>query len=131
MIDLDKAEFFLLPLGNHHGEKSLGHIATEIYGRKYNALQALERASNDTYERYDMSTKGGCEEFVWDHYKPLDRWLNMKIGDDISHPWQDREEIATHDFEIEREAPDPAYVIADLILKGHLPYGKYLCEVMW
>ena len=123
--------FFLLPLGSHHGEESLSHIATEIYGKKYNALQALDRASNDTYQQYDMSTRDYCEEYTWNHYKPLDRWLNMKLGDDISQEWVDREEIATHEIQIEREAPDPGYVIADLILKGHLPYGKYLCEVMW
>lgn len=131
MIEVEKEEFYLLPLGSHHKEKSLSHIATEFYGKRYNALRALDRANNDTYEVYDLSTKDNCEEFIWEHYKPLDRWLKLNIGDDVSQSWERGPKIATYDFDIDDQAPDPSYVIADMILKGHLPYGQYLCEVSW
>lgn len=127
----EKEEFYLLPFGSHHKEKSLDHLATQVYGRKYSAIQALDVKANDVWEVYDCRTQDDCEEYIWDHYKPLDRWLNMKLGDDISQPWDNGEDIAKYEFQIEREAPDPGYVIADLILKGHLPFGKYLCQVSW
>lgn len=131
MLEVEKGEYYILPLGSHHKEKSLSHIATEFYGKEYNALRALEHASNDTYQVWDLSTPDECEDYIYDHYKPLDRWLGLKIGDDISHPWDDGPEIARYQFDIDDQAPDPSYVIADLILKGHLPHGKYLVEVMW
>ena len=47
-------------------------------------------------------------------------------------PWEDaRGHIYDHDTVIVRAAPTPDYVLADLITKGVLPYGKYLLYVGW
>lgn len=131
MITPEKEEYYLVPLGSYNGEKSLDHIATEFYGKPYKGFAAMERASNDTYQVYDLSTEDNCLDYTEDHYKPIDRWLALNIGDDVSFEWDNGPKIANYQSDIDEQAPDPGCALADMILKGHLPYGKYLVAVSW
>jgi len=130
MIELERDEFYILPMFAHEGPVSLDAIATEFYGQKYKGQQTGEMISNDTYQVYDFSG----EQLDWyaDEYfdEQLERWQGLKIGDpNPSYHYPDG--VIKYDFEIEREAPTPPNVLADLINKGHLPRGKYLVEVSW
>lgn len=127
-------EYVVLPMFSHHGPTSLDAIATEYYGKQYKGQQTGDMLSNDTWQVYDMSTEDKCLDYdIEECYKPLQRWLDMKIGDVIedTDSWPYREKTVKYDFDIYREAPLPAYVLADLVRNHKLPYGKYLVQVMW
>lgn len=133
-IELRREEFIILPMFAHEGEKSLDALATKFYGKTYCGQQTGEMIANDSYMVYDMRTEGDVEDYhPEDCYKPLSRWLSMKIGDTVEDTdrWPYGQKTITYESQIEREAPLPSYVLADLIRNGVLPYGKYLVRVWW
>lgn len=116
---------------SYNGPNSLDAIATEYYGQIYSGQQTGDMMSNDSYHVYDFSTEDDVEDYQpEDCYKPLSRWKNMKMGDPMPEHY-DPTRVVTYDFDIEREAPMPQYILADLIRNGVLPYGKYLVSVSW
>lgn len=122
---------------------SLDSIATRVYGREYQGQQTGEMLANDTIHHYDMSEKA-VEQRVADqrwgdperqHYLGYDRIKREGIyekGVNEFEYWLGLDlEKAKYDFEVYRQAPEPADVLADLINRGELPYGQYLLRVSW
>lgn len=134
MIEVNREEYIVLPMMSYNGEMSLDAIATKFYGKTYKGQQTGDMIPNDVCKVYDMSTEGYVLDYDAEEcYKPLQRWLDMKMGDviDDTDRWPYGEKTVKYDFDIYREAPMPAYILSDLIKKGQLPYGKYLVEVSW
>lgn len=115
----------------HHGPNSLDAIATEYYGQSYSGQQTGDMMANDSWHIFDFSTEDDVAEYdPEDCYKPLTKWKNLRMGDPLPQPY-DPDRVVRYDFDIEREAPTPDYILADLIRNGVLPYGKYLVQVTW
>lgn len=144
------------PLPEH---LSLNLIATEVYGKEYHGQQTGDMLPNDSVHRYVMDEEA-VETELWEngpvrHYlgydsmrgntvyaegiSTFDYWQSLSHSDDPSkvtaHSSSDlvdhRGGVYRFDFEVYRQAPEPRWVIADLIKKGHLPYGNYLLYVSW
>jgi hypothetical protein len=131
MIELEKEEFYVLPVKAYGRGPCISSIATEVYGRAYNGIGSGDE-SNDTYQTYDFSTEDNCLDYRWDDgdENPLKSWLALKVGDEVHDTWGSKRVIRYED-DIERHGPNPSWVLADLILKGHLPYGQYLVATSW
>lgn len=129
-IEPEREEYIILPMFAHEGPMSLDAIATEVYGKTYCGQQTGEMIGNDSHMTYDFSTKESLDWYVSRAENEIQVWLDLKIGD-RNPGYYERGEIITSDTEIERAAPAPSYILADLILKGHLPMGKYLMSVWW
>jgi hypothetical protein len=132
MIELEKEEFYVLPVKAYGRGPCISSIATEVYGRSYNGIGSGTE-SNDTFQTYDFRTEDMCKEFRWDHDEdatPLDDWLALKVGDEVTDDWGSKR-VIRYESDLERHGPAPSWVLADLILKGYLPYGQYLVETSW
>ncbi len=71
-------------------------------------------------------------------HNQFEYWLSLRHdpdnpdNSDNPHPGEDHYgESFKHDFQVYRQAPEPWYVLADLIRNGVLPHGDYLMEVSW
>jgi hypothetical protein len=120
---------------------SLDSIATRVYGRKYVGQQTGDMLGNDSVHHYDMS-EYEVDQLDFDmnqeprqHYVDWDPITQQAIyaeGVNWFEYWLGLDESKfKHDFEIYRQAPEPRYVLADLIKRGELPYGQYLLRVSW
>lgn len=124
MVELKQETYFTMREHAWPGETELGlnEIATQYFGRTYNAQQTGEMMANDTYHAYHCEE--GREEW-WelddDHwqYGVLNDWL-AENPDDYKY-----------DFQLYRKAPTPDFVVPYLVMKGVLPKGKYLIFVSW
>jgi len=130
MIEVPREEFIVLPMMAHEGPMSLDAIATAEYGRTYRGQQTGEMIHNDSYKVYDLSTEKDVERSWYNADADISLWLGLKIGD-RKMGWRDRGDLITHEIDIERSAPEPHKILADLIKRGKLPMGKYLCRVWW
>lgn len=69
----------------------------------------------------------------------IDYWLSLDIapGDSVLsgyHPHSDTEDLRgkqVSQLTAERAAPTIHYILADLITRGELPYGRYLLHCWW
>lgn len=103
------------------GQGGLNDIATEVYGRRY---EATDGDANGTYYEVDAT-----EEYIAgydleafndvDDVETIACWLSKPAVD-----WGYR---IPEDYFI----PGPQVAIVDLVLKGHLPHGVYLVKVEW
>jgi hypothetical protein len=112
---------------DHDGPDTLDAIATRFYGRKYIGQQTGDMLPNDSHVVYDMDEDmveqliaNLEEEREYSGFDSLQRWL------DAASPADRSEEI-----KLIRSAPEPDYILADLISKGELPHGKYVVRVWW
>jgi hypothetical protein len=136
---------FVMEMMGHMGEDSLDAIASRIYGRSYVGQQTGDMIGNDSHILYTMD-KDMVEDILYNmnsepkrHYLGYDSatrtakyaegvnwfeyWLGLKI-----EPGTYGDNSPTT---VERAAPTPDYVLADLINRGELPYGTYLMHVWW
>lgn len=140
MFEPPSETVYLMEMMDHMGPDSLDAIATRVYGRTYVGQQTGEMIGNDTYVRYVMSedqvsylnslmTKEPKSTYIgYDYAKregiyaegvnAFEYWLALPLGDH-------------DDIDAVRAAPEPSFVLADLISKGELPYGTYLMHVWW
>lgn len=129
-IELEKEEYTILPMFAHEGPVSLDAIATAFYGKTYCGQQTGEMISNDSHEVYNFTTDEDVQRYREEGEEQIQAWLELKIGDPNPSFWYEGQPI-TNETEIERAAPSPSVVMADLIRKGQLPMGKYLVRVWW
>lgn len=113
-VKIPKVKFHILGLEagqDYPKDKTLFGIATKVYGRPY---------IWDTYDHDDLPRifdydEEYCREIVAEipeHHPEFEQWLNLPAsyrGHDNPHP-------------------DTEVVLCDLIVKGYLPYGKYIIE---
>jgi hypothetical protein len=130
MIEVTREEYIVLPIMAHDGPMSLDSIATEVYGRVYRGQQTGEMIHNDSYKVYDLSTAERVERSWYNAEAEIVVWQGLKIGDRNPGFWH-RGELITDEIQIERAAPEPPKILSDLIKKGKLPMGRYLCHVWW
>jgi len=135
----------MMEMMSHMGEDSLDAIATRVYGRTYRGQQTGDMIGNDSHVVYNMFPDD-VEQLMYDmneepkrHYLGYDRvlrettyvegvnwfeyWLGLKI-----EPGTYGDNSPTT---VERAAPTPDHVLADLISRGELPHGKYVMHVWW
>jgi hypothetical protein len=136
---------FIMEMMDHMGKDSLDAIATRIYGRSYKGQQTGDMIGNDTHIVYTMD-KDRVDDLIhsmnsepkrhYVGYNPttwegiyvegvnwFEYWLGLKI-----EPGTYGDNSPTT---VERAAPTPDHVLADLISRGELPYGTYLMHVWW
>lgn len=118
---------FFMPMFSHEGERSLDAIATRFYGREYVGQQTGDMLPNDSHVVYKMNRENVKqlmynleEEREYNGIDSLAKWLSAPATEDR------REKL-----DILRAAPEPDYILADLITKGELPYGTYVLSVWW
>lgn len=154
MITPKQTTYYVMELFDHGGPESLDAIATRVYGRKYSGSRSMGdfAPGNDSWLTFDMTEDGwaykeGIEEFdspttrIYDEktrefltYKtsPLNYWLGLTkeppsyYSEERKAAWDPGE-----DREIQEQAPDLSWVLADLIRRGELPHGHYLLRHWW
>lgn len=144
MIELEKREYLWLPMEKREGAKSLDAIATEHFGRQYIGQQTGEIIANGSHFIWDLSSDAMLAEVMWDDAleSKLQNWLSLEMGgprtsvdyrfsDGEWGPVVEEKGTVEYDFHIYREAPEPEWMLAKLILEGVLPYGVYLVRVEW
>lgn len=119
---------------------SLDSIATRVYGRRYVGQQTGRMLDNDSVHHYDMS-EDEVEQLVFDmeqepkrHYIRYDPHTKEGVyaeGVNWFEYWLGLDEAEHSSKDIDHAAPEPHYVLADLIKRGELPYGQYLLRVSW
>lgn len=118
---------FFMPMFAHDGEHSLDAITTRFYGREYVGQQTGDMLPNDSHVVYKMNREN-VEQLMYNleeerEYNGIDSLTKWQSAPDT----QDRREK----LDILRAAPEPDYILADLITKGELPYGTYVLRVWW
>lgn len=118
---------YFMPMFAHEGEHSLDAFASRFYGREYQGQQTGDMLPNDSHVVYEMS-KENVEQLMYNleeerEYNGIDslaKWLSAPATEDRGEK-----------LDILRAAPEPDYILADLITKGELPYGTYVLSVWW
>lgn len=98
------------------GTPSLNSIASELFGRTYDAQQTDGCLARGIYH-FDYRTEGDCLEMR--HMEFIEGWLEKNPED------------YKYEFELSREAPRISCVLPHLILNGLLPYGEYIINIDW
>lgn len=100
---------------------SLDAIVEKVYGRPYRTVSAAQ-CGNDTTLHFDYD-----KETVDDYLEDIRECDGDPIGDWLAlDPKSFEQPYIYH-----RKAPAPDVMVADLINKGHLPYGNYQIYISW
>lgn len=120
-LEINPTEFLVLNTSRFYypfSAPSLDEIASRVYGMEYVGQQTDNCLPRGNYIFNFHGTEvveEWCDDF--DQHFPI--W---KAAHDAG---------AKYDFEIFRQAPGIGEVLADLIRRGELPYGKYLIGIDW
>lgn len=134
------------------GPDSLDKIIREKYDRRlYVGQQTGEMIGNDTYLVWDFSDEDDVLEQVNETYGPdgSGNWVHR----DFIREWLDKPEPVVHTgyvhdtpetwkggywaeadtyaMDYMRDAPEPNLLLAELIRRGEMPYGRYLIHCWW
>lgn len=138
-----------LELNDHAGPDSLDMIIRRVYDRRsYQGQQVGDMLPNDSYHEWDLSTEEDVEECLLGYDESgqyvlggaVQRWLNLPqpvyaetpYGD--TPTWKGGYWGEGHQYYLDyiRDlAPNPKTLLADLIRRGEMPYGRYLIHCWW
>jgi len=109
-----------------HSPLSLAKVATEVYGRDYKPDYGIYEVNNDSIYEFRFNNEDDVKrglDSTWNQ-STIAKWLAVDDTppEDVTSYFQKPSFNAT---------PDPSEVIADLISKGHLPYGIYQIHVSY
>lgn len=133
-----------LELNDHMGPDSLDMIIRRKYDRRaYEGQQTGEMLPNDSYHLWDFSTEDDVEERVLNTYGRDESGSFVSM--DLIQNWLDAPEpvypLRTPVYwgeayqyylnYVRDLSPEPDLLLADLIRRGEMPYGRYLIHCWW